>query len=190
MTSFLPSLDDLTADQRSAYDLFPTNLSRGLVLTKGSARPYLSLGLSFRGGWLSPVVRELVILRVGAATGAAYELFHHVPQAQQLGVAREVVEAVVAGAASVGDGDLDVLLAFVDRLVDGVRGEAPGTDAVRERFSDNEVAEIVLLVGHYVMTALFVKALGVEPEGDAPPPGVLETATTKLQGPQGAGARR
>lgn len=148
--------------------MLPANLTRGLVMTKASAKPYLSLGLSFRNGWLSSSERELAILRVGAATGAEYEIFHHRPEALAAGVPAEVINCAIAGTRLVGNDRLDALLRFVDQLVDGVQGAVPSTAAVQEHFTDNEIAEIVLLTGHYLMTAIFIKTLGISTDGDRP----------------------
>jgi len=174
MSFVLPSVVDMTPEQREFYDGFPLNLSRGLVLTKSSARPYLSLGLSFLDGWLPAGVRELTILRVGALTGAQYEVFHHRPIALAVGVAADTIDKVVSGAESVGDESLDALLRFVDELIDSARRDAPSTEPIRRYYSDEQVAEIVLLVGHYLMTALFIKTLGIQPETPTEPKGVAD----------------
>jgi alkylhydroperoxidase family enzyme len=92
MSFTLPAVAEMTPQQREFYDGFPLNLSRGLVLTKSSAKPYLSFGLSFLDGWLPAGLRELTILRVGALTGAHYEVFHHRPIALAVGVAEDTVE--------------------------------------------------------------------------------------------------
>lgn len=160
----LPAPTDMTPEQRAFYDGFPLNLSRGLVLTKSSAAPYLSFGLSFQDGWLPPDVRELIILRVGALTAARYEVFHHRPIALAVGAAEDTVDRVLAGSTSVGTASWDALMRFVDDVVGGVSGPAPDTTEISSHYSDEQVAEIVLLVGHYVMTALFIKTLGIEPE--------------------------
>jgi AhpD family alkylhydroperoxidase len=177
----LPSVEDLDPAQREVYDLFPANLSRGLVMTKASAKPYLSLGLSFRTGALPAETRELVILRVGAVTNAPYEIHHHVPEARAAGVPDSLIDDVLSGATSVGDRRIDVLLAFVDDLLAQVTGGGAGTDAMQELFSDNEIAEVTLLVGHYVMTAMFIKTLGIVPEeGGVDAANILADATAKL----------
>lgn len=162
----------MTAEQRAFYDGFPLNLSRGLVLTKSSAGPYLSFGLSFQDGWLPASLRELTILRVGALTGAHYEVFHHRPIALAAGVPGDTVDEVLAAAPSFGDEPLDALVSFVDQLVDSVRGAPPSTDRISQHYSDAQVAEIALLVGHYVMTALFIKTLGIQPEAHITTEGV------------------
>lgn len=163
MTSLLPPISALSPPQRAVYDMLPLDLTRGLLLTRSSAEPYLALGRSFHRGRLPAPTRELIILRVGAATKTRYELFHHVPQARASGVAEELIDQVIAGDRSLGSAELDALMAFVDELVAGVRGR-PDSEGLQRFYAHNEIAEIALLVGHYVMTSMFVNVLGIEPE--------------------------
>ncbi|OHU22709.1 carboxymuconolactone decarboxylase [Mycobacteroides franklinii] len=182
MAISLPSVADLDPLQREVYDLFPASLSRGLVMTKASGKPYLALGLSFRTGALSPEVRELVILRIGAVTKAQYEIHHHVPEARVAGVPDSIIDAVLDGAEVFGERRIDVLIAFVDDLLTRIKGGGSDTAEMQEFFSDNEIAEITLLAGHYVMTAMFINTLGIIPERDGiAGPGILAGATAKLQ---------
>ena len=148
--------------------MLPLELTRGLLMTRSSATHYLSLGRSFHHSWLTAATRELIILRVGAVTRTRYELFHHLPQASACGVSDEVIDKVVANAQSVGSADLDALMLFVDQLVGGVQGTAPSTETLQKYHSNNEIAEIALIVGHYVMTSLFIKVLGIQPEEPTP----------------------
>ncbi|MCT7368500.1 carboxymuconolactone decarboxylase family protein [Mycolicibacterium llatzerense] len=177
----LPNVEDLDSAQREVYELFPANLSRGLVMTRSSAKPYLALGLSFRTGALSADTRELVILRVGAVTNAPYEIHHHVPEARAVGVSDSTIDDVLSGATSVGDRSVDVLIGFVDDLLARIKGDGADPTAMQEFYSDNEIAEVTLLVGHYVMTAMFIKTLGIVPEQDAADvANILAEATAKL----------
>jgi hypothetical protein len=91
---------------------------------------------------------------VGALTGAQYEAANRPER--------------------VGDESLDALLRFVDELIDSARRDAPSTEPIRRYYSDEQVAEIVLLVGHYLMTALFIKTLGIQPETPTEPKGVAD----------------
>lgn len=177
----LPNVEDLDSAQREVYELFPANLSRGLVMTRSSAKPYLALGLSFRTGALSADTRELVILRVGAVTNAPYETHHHVPEARAVGVSDSTIDDVLSGATSFGDRSVDVLIGFVDDLLAHIKGGGASAAAMQEFYSDNEIAEVTLLVGHYVMTAMFIKTLGIVPEeGAADIANILADATAKL----------
>ncbi|BBX94416.1 carboxymuconolactone decarboxylase family protein [Mycolicibacterium boenickei] len=177
----LPDVADLDPAGREVYDLFPANLSRGLAMTRSSAKPYLALGLSFRTGALSPETRELVILRVGAVTSAEYEIHHHVREARDAGISDSMIDNLLSGATSFGDRRVDALIAFVDDLLARIKGGGADTANLQEFYSDNEIAEIVLLAGHYVMTALFINTLGIVPEeGDVDGTSILADATAKL----------
>lgn len=162
--SVLPAVEDFSPEQRELYENLPLDLTRGLLLTRSSAGPYLSLGQSFHHGWLPAALRELIILRVAALTHCEYERFHHVPLALACGVPREVIDATLAGSDHVGTQELNAAMAFVDHLVAGITGEPPKRDALQQYFSTGEIAEITLLVGHYLMTSVFVSALGITPE--------------------------
>ncbi|MGV0679039.1 carboxymuconolactone decarboxylase family protein [Mycolicibacterium fortuitum] len=177
----LPDVADLDPAGREVYDLFPANLSRGLAMTGSSAKPYLSLGLSFRTGALSPETRELVILRVGAVTGAEYEIHHHRREARDAGISDSRINHVVSGATSFGNRQVDALIDFVDDVLARIKGGGADTANLQEFYSDNEIAEIVLLAGHYVMTALFINTLGIVPEeDDVDGTNILADATAKL----------
>lgn len=172
MASILPEVRDLTPEQRAIYDMLPINLTRGLLMTRSNAAPYLELGRSFHSSWLPPDLREMIILRVGAVTETDYEIFHHVRQARASGVPDELIHEIVSGSCAVGDENLNALIVFVDHLVRAVRTGPPSIEIVEKYFSHNEIAEIVLLVGHYIMTSLFVKVLGIEPEETAASPAI------------------
>ena len=75
-----------------------------------------------------------------------------------------VIDATLAGSEHVGTHELNAAMAFVDHLVAGITGEPPKRDVLRQYFSTGEIAEITLLVGHYLMTSVFVSALGITPE--------------------------
>ncbi|MGD9618790.1 MAG: carboxymuconolactone decarboxylase family protein [Mycolicibacterium sp.] len=167
MSSLLPPVGDLTPAQREVYDTLPIGLTRGLLMTRSSAIPYLSLGRSFHDGRLSAQLRELIILRVATRTRSEYELFYHVPQARTCGLPDEVIDRVLAGSDTIGTADLDAVVALVDQLVGNSHDIPQYVEIVARHYSNNEIAEMTLLVGHYLMTSLFVKALGIQPEETA-----------------------
>lgn len=96
-----------------------------------------------------------------------------------------MIDAVVSGADSFGDERLAALIGFVDELLAGIAGPPATTDAVQKFYSDNEIAEIVLLTGHYVMTALFLKTLGITADGEGATQDILTTATNTLRSEEG-----
>jgi alkylhydroperoxidase family enzyme len=80
------------------------------------------------------------------------------------------------------DAALTALVKYVDSLVNNVGAEQDTLDALRKYFPDNEVAEITLLAGTYVLCAAFLKSLQV-PLDDGPVDWAAADAYMKKEGP-------
>ncbi len=122
------------------------------------------------GGRLSRRESELVIVRVAARRGSAYELTQHRRLARRAGLDAAEVAAIEAGeTGQPGEQgtftarellllrSTDELLASQD-LSDGLWTELGGV------FDDRERIEILMLVGHYAMLATALHALRVQPD--------------------------
>jgi hypothetical protein len=57
---------ELDAEKEAEYKLLPINLTRMMLHTQGLTVPYWKYGLSFRNAKIPPLLREQVIVRVGA----------------------------------------------------------------------------------------------------------------------------
>lgn len=160
MTGFpYPELD---AEKETEYEVFPINLTRMLLHTQGQTLPYLKFALSFRNAKIPPLVRERVIVRVAAITGCDYELLQHKTEALRTGTSQELLADLVnPGHQEFDDPSLTALVSYLDSLVTNIGAQPDALDAVRKHFSDNEVAEITLLAGTYVLCAAFLKSLQV-----------------------------
>ena len=167
MTDFpFPSL---TPEDEATFKLFPTNVTRMLLHTQGLTLPYLKFSGAFRDAKISPTVRERVIARVGAVTGSEYELQSHHPEVLRTGTSEALLGAITDPSChDFDDPALAVLMAYVDSAVHDHGAKEETLSALREHFPDNEVAEITLLAGQYLMTAVFLKSLSVPL--DAGPP--------------------
>jgi alkylhydroperoxidase family enzyme len=163
----LPAPNELTDDQQEQFRRFPANLTLALLRGGGSAEAYLSLGASFAKGKLSAKDRELVILRVATLSGSSYERMQHLPIARRAGLSDEQISAVEAGDHITLGEHASAILRFVDECVYRVRVSDPVFEAVKRFVKEEEIAEISLLVGHYMMTARFLETLGIELD-DAP----------------------
>jgi AhpD family alkylhydroperoxidase len=160
MTGFpYPELD---AEKEAEYQVFPINLTRMMLHTQSLTLPYLKFGWSFRNAKIPPVVRERVIVRVGAITGCEYELLQHKTEALRTGTSQQLLADLVNPQhQQFDDPSLTALVTYVDSLVKNIGAQSDTLDAVRKYFSDNEVAEITLLAGTYVLCATFLKSLQV-----------------------------
>lgn len=150
----------------------PLNIYRMLVHADSAMYGYLKMGnaLLFKGA-LDPVLREMVILRVGHLCQAPYEIFQHENISRQLAMAEAKLQALKEGPAAPVFNDLErLVLTFTDEVVRNVRASEATMAALRAQFSTRQIAELVLTVGFYQMTCAFLENMGVELE----PPGSLD----------------
>jgi AhpD family alkylhydroperoxidase len=166
MTAFpFPELD---AEQRAIYELFPINLTRMMLHTRGLTLPYWKYALGFRDAAVSAQVREQVIVRVATVADCEYQLVQHKPEAARTGSSDEVLAGLTnPEQTKFDDPAVTALVAYVDSLVKSIGAEQHALDALRQHFPDNEIAEITLLAGTYVLCATFLKSLQV-PVDDGP----------------------
>jgi AhpD family alkylhydroperoxidase len=160
-----PQLD---AEKEAQYQLFPINLTRMMLHTKGQTVPYLQYALSFRDATIAPAVRERVIVRVGAVADCEYQLVQHKSEALRTGTSPELLaELIDPEHREFDDPSLTALVGYVDSLVRNIGANEDALKELRKHFSDNEIAEITLLAGTYVLCAAFLKSLRV-PLDDGP----------------------
>lgn len=125
------------------------------------------MGFAMRTTHLEPRHYELVILRVAALSGSAYERMQHLPPARQAGWSDEEIHAIELGPGDALDDTARALLAFVDECVRDVRVSTQTFERAGEYFSEGALADVTLLTGFYMMTARFLETLDVALD-DAP----------------------
>lgn len=157
----LTPVDDMTPEQRDVYDKFPSNLTRALLLTRGSAAPHLALGASFTKGLLSDLDREVIVLRVAKLRDSAFERLLHLHLAYKAGLTEADIHAIE-------DGDYDrmptgraALVRYVTECIDQHKAGELAFRALREFYSQNEIAEVTHLAGHAAMTAMYLASLDI-----------------------------
>lgn len=142
----------------------PLNVFKTLVGYPELMRRVNALGGYFLvAGELELRTRELVILRVAGTVGSVYELAQHRWISRRAGMdAAEVEAAAAPGTAWEWDDAEKALLAAVDELLArDVVGEGAWA-GLREHFSEQQVVELVVLVGFYRMLAGVLASLDVE----------------------------
>ncbi|WP_296601519.1 carboxymuconolactone decarboxylase family protein [Nocardioides sp.] len=141
-----------------------------IFLTLGRHRRLFWRWLWFAGG-LMPGGRlprrdtELVILRVAALTGSAYEHAQHARLARRAGLTAADVDRVAIGPQAPGWTPRQALLL---RATDELHRTRDLTDqtwaAVRAELDVRLSIELLLLVGHYEMLATTLNTLRVQPD--------------------------
>jgi AhpD family alkylhydroperoxidase len=130
---------ELNAEKEAEYRLFPINLTRMLLHTQGQTVPYWKYALGFRNAKITPMVRERVILRVGAIADCEYQLVQHKSEALRTGTSQELLAVLVdPRQQEFDDAALTALVKYVDSLVTNVGAEQEALDALRKHFPDNE----------------------------------------------------
>lgn len=123
------------------------------------------------GGKLPRAETELAILRVAHNTGCEYEWSHHERLGRRAGLGAAEIARVREGAAAPGWAPRQaMLLEAADALhTDGVIGDELWGRLSAE-WSEVELIELCLLVGHYEMLAMTLNSLRVEPDFPASEP--------------------
>lgn len=119
------------------------------------------------GGRLSHRDREVLILRTAANTGAEYEWGHHQGLARGAGLTSEEIDAL-AGPLSESDDTIGPEDALLVRAADELHAHQVLSDdtwaALAERYDEQQLIEICMVVGQYHMVAFTARSLGVQLE--------------------------
>lgn len=157
----LTSPADMTPEQLEVYGRFPSNLTRSLLLTKGSAGPHLALGGSFTVGLVSFLDREVVVMRVAKLLESAFERLIHYPLAIKAGLTETEIADIENGHYAQMEPKRIALLQYVSECTLNYKASAEAFWSLREHYSQNEIAEITHLAGHCAMTAMYLASLDV-----------------------------
>lgn len=150
----------------------PPNLFTTVARHRKMFRPWLRFAAALMpGGVLPRRDTELVILRVAQLCGCEYEWRHHERLAALAGLTKAQVEAVREGAEADGwTARQAVLLEAADELYASTTWSDDTWRALSEQLSERELVELPMLVGHYVMVAMTVNGLRIQPDEPQPPP--------------------
>ncbi|WP_328312648.1 carboxymuconolactone decarboxylase family protein [Streptomyces sp. NBC_00442] len=157
----LTEVADMTPEQQAVYEKFQSNLTRALLLTKGSAAPHLALGGSFTVGLLSLLDREVIVLRVAKLRDSEFERLLHYPLALKAGLSEAEIHAIEEGLFDELPPSRAALVRYVDDLMLLHKAGEEAYWALREHYSQNEIAEVTHLAGHSAMTAMYLASLEI-----------------------------
>jgi alkylhydroperoxidase family enzyme len=167
----LPTDAELPDQVRDALANLPAlNIFRMLGRLPESFRPFLQLGGSLLGDPnIDPRIREIAILRVARATGAAYEWAQHEQLGRSVGVTDSDIEAVRSDEP---EATLDDEAALVCRVADEISRDVRLSDEalglLLERYEIEQACSIILCVSYYNMVSRFLESTRVEIEPESP----------------------
>lgn len=162
-----PTPEQLTDKAREFAAKMPQlNIFRMLSHSDHLFEPFVRLGNGFLAkGKLDPVLREVAILRVGYLSGSRYETYQHEAIGRRLGMSDALFTALKQGADAPDFTPLQrQVVRYVDDLVKNVRAGDETFAPLREQLSVQQMQELTLVTGYYMMVCRFLETFGVEVE--------------------------
>ena len=115
---------------------------------------------------LPPRDREVLVLRTLGLGRDTYELHHHEMIARNAGMSDEDIRAATHGDADLPDWGRWLLCA-AEELVREQRIADATWEALAERYDEEQLMEVVFLVGCYATMAMLTRSFGMQVEGSA-----------------------
>ena len=111
---------------------------------------------------LSERVHEIVILTVGAAWNAAYELYAHTAVGKSVGLSQPIIDAIIAGQTPEGLSEPEAAAyEFTRQLATTRRVDAATYAQAQATLGDKGLVDIVMLAGLYMMTSAVLNTFQV-----------------------------
>ena len=132
------------------------NVMKMLANAPGAFVPCMRLGGAILGRQrLKPELRELVVLLVSHLEVGTYEWVQHVPIAESVGCHKAQIAAIEAGRLddSAFDDRETALLHLAREVIENVRASEETVKTASRYFSPQEIVEIILTCGFYMMLA-------------------------------------
>jgi 4-carboxymuconolactone decarboxylase len=138
-------------------------------------RPEIAAGAQRIGAFLRYAsvlpadLREATILIVAATTGCEFEWDAHYELARSSGLGEDTIEAIARQAFDELDGDLRIVADVAVSLIRTQSLDEGLFERARLVWTEDEIVEIVALVGYYIFLATVLNSfgVGVEPNGTA-----------------------
>ncbi|MET0577185.1 MAG: carboxymuconolactone decarboxylase family protein [Ilumatobacteraceae bacterium] len=164
-----PDPDSLQPETREFLAKFgaePINIFRMMAGGEGLLRAFSRFGNHLLAkSKLDPVLREIAILRVGVLSDATYEMYQHDRISRGLGMSVELLAGIRVGE---NDPVFDELQAavvrYTDDVVQHVRASDATFDPLHEALSLQELQELTVTIGFYMLVSRYLETFGVDIE--------------------------
>jgi alkylhydroperoxidase family enzyme len=114
---------------------------------------------------LARSIAELAVLRTAQVVDSPYVWTRHLPLARACGVSEQQIEAIARWRESKAFSPAEkAALGFAEHAARHEPFDDASFAELRRHFSPREIVELAMLVGFYVSTAIFIKALAVPNE--------------------------
>jgi alkylhydroperoxidase family enzyme len=156
---------------REQFDKFAAgsgilNLHRMMAHAPALMKASGDMALTFRRNTELPrAIAELAILRAAQVLDAPYVWSRHVPLARDCGVTAQQMDELASwpnsGAFTPAQ---KAALGFAEKAAQQSSVDESAAVELRRHFTAREIVELAMVIGFYVSTAIFVKALAVPAE--------------------------
>jgi alkylhydroperoxidase family enzyme len=142
------------------------NLHRMMAHAPALMKASGDMALAFRRDTKLPrAIAELAILRAAQVLDAPYVWSRHVPLARDCGVTAQHMSELASWPDSPAFTPAQkAALGFAEKAVQHLPVDETAAAELRRHFTPRELVELAMVVGFYVSTAIFVKALAVPAE--------------------------
>jgi len=142
------------------------NLHRMMAHAPALMKASGDMALAFRRETKLPrAVAELAILRAAQVLDAPYVWSRHVPLARDCGVTPQQMNELAFWPDSTAFApEQKAALSFAEKAAQHLPIDESAATELRRHFSAREIVELAMVVGFYVSTAIFIKALAVPAE--------------------------
>ena len=120
--------------------------------------------ITSRARRLSPLLREVALLRTGFASGSQFVFSQHAKTGRAAGVSEEKIGAIPSWTTSDAfDAGERAVLAYTDEMVLGMGRVQDATFAkLKQHLDDDAILELSYAIGTYTMHAMITRALRLE----------------------------
>lgn len=144
----------------------PLNIFRMMAGGEGLLQAFTRMGnyLLFKSK-LNPVLREIAIVRAGVLSKAKYEVYQHERISRDLGMSDALIKGIHAGPEDGAFNELQkMVMRYTDDVVKNVRASDATYKPLAEKLSLQEMQELTVTIGYYMMVSRFLETFDVDIE--------------------------
>lgn len=152
--------------QEALGKMAPLNIFRMLAGGEGLMPAFLKLGnyILFKSK-LDPVLREIAIIRVGVLSKATYEVHQHERIGRDVGMSEALIKAMHTGPDDPALNEMQrLVMRYTDDVVKNVRAGDQTFKPLSERLSLQEMEELTITIGFYMMVSRFLETFDIDIE--------------------------
>jgi 4-carboxymuconolactone decarboxylase len=162
-----PDPTKLSAETQETFGKMPPlNIFRMMAGGEGLLRAFTRMGnyLLFKSK-LNPILREIAIIRAGVLSKAKYEVHQHERIGRDLGMSDALIKAIHVGPDDGAFNDLQrLVMRYTDDIVRNVRAGDATFKPLSEHLSLQEMQELTVTIGYYMMVSRFLETFDVDIE--------------------------